>query len=196
MTTKTTTILVALMLSSAAYATHPPAPTPEPDPRAVADADAAAKAAAAAKAQAEAEAAAIAKQQQEAAATASASNGGNTQGVQIRTRALGLDLPGHAGAPAVDGCHESRGSVGALGAGSGGRVRINAECAKREACLEIARMYLDAGQGVLFVAQLATPECGGVPGATYTPPVMAQPEDPSPATRAYIEEVFKRTQRK
>src|SRR5262245_49178952 len=53
-------------------------------------------------------------------------SGGNS--FSTSSDVLALELPGHTGATVVEGCQVSRGSLGAFGIGSGGRVKFDAEC--------------------------------------------------------------------
>lgn len=50
-------------------------------------------------------------------------------------------LPGHAAAAVVQGCHESNGSRGFLGGGSGGKTRINMTCL----CINSALKLIELG---------------------------------------------------
>jgi hypothetical protein len=93
-----------------------------------------------------------------------ANSGGNS--TEFSNHSLGLTLPGFAGATGVEACHESRGSLGAFGVGSGGRTRINSTCADREHCLALADRLASWGQVPMAVAQLQT--CGGVEGSVVT----------------------------
>lgn len=101
-------------------------------PRTTASADLAADADARADAasSASSEALATAAQKQ----LAHAASGGNV--LSTSSDVLALDLPGHEAATAVTGCQVSRGSLGFLGAGSGGRIKFDAGCVAHVRCLE------------------------------------------------------------
>lgn len=84
---------------------------------------------------------------------------------------LAISLPGHSSAAPVANCHESNGSRGALGIGSGGKTRINAECQAEfeadrtdrrefEQCMAIATAFAAFGHNDAALAQAA--RCGGV----------------------------------
>lgn len=170
----------------------------DPAPSSTAGAAAGATAGAAAGAGARADAGAVV----EAPATATASNdgvsvGGANLGVTTRVRALGVNVPGHAPATSVERCHESRGSIGALGAGSGGKVSINEKCMAFEQCMAVVRIYLDIGRHDLVVSQLAREECGGVESpTTYETPVETATPIELPQCEEHYARVFEACQSK
>lgn len=188
-------LVAALALTAAAFATEKPPkrPTSPPSRVAVVDADASADAAADADARAAsdstsgaaAEAAAAQRQR------ASSSSGGNA--FSTSNDVLALDLPGHAGATeVVTDCTVSRGSLGALGIGSGGRVKIDEACAAHVRCLENVATLERLGQRPLAV-QLAA-RCAGLElPAGYVlelaPPATARP-DPAYVTREEFERAW------
>jgi hypothetical protein len=104
--------------------------------------------------------------------TTTASTGGVGMDVGFESDMLALDLPGFGEAPTVTDCHVSRGSLGFLGAGSGGKVSIDASCLKHRQCMERVSTLERLGQTRLAVEMTLT-ECGVKelpPGFVYEEP--------------------------
>lgn len=119
---------------------------------------------------------------------ANSASGGNS--FSTSSDVLALELPGHAGATAVDECHVSRGSLGALGIGSGGRVKFDEECVAHVRCLETAAVLERLGRA--DAAARVVVHCAGVQlpaDLLGTPPQPAGP-DPVYVTREEFERAW------
>lgn len=140
-----------------------------------------------------AEAAASSAQEQ----VASSASGGNS--FATSSDVLALELPGHAGATAVDDCHVSRGSLGAFGIGSGGRVKFDDACVAHVRCLETAAALERLGH--VDAAARVVVACAGVelPADVLEPvaPVVAVPvEVPLYVTEEQLRRAFEASQSK
>lgn len=211
-------LLVALSVSTAVFATDRPLPPNKQPPAAVAppvtvSADPSARSSSAARAGARSNARARARA--DSASTSSAEQaqslenvvdvGGSSSGGNVLSTAtdmLALDIPGHAAATAVDGCHVSRGSLGFLGAGSGGRIKFDEDCAAHARCLENVVLLRDLGQRALAVEAAA--KCAGVTipaGYVLEPvppavPVTTSGPDPRYVTQEQLRRAFEASQGK
>jgi len=112
--------------------------------------------------------------------------------VESNSRVYSFGFSPAARAADSDGCHESWGGKDGTLVKTGGRNVINEPCLKFEQCMERVETYRALGLVEYAVAQLAHPDCGGLPLGADLPPVVVVSAAPDPAPSYVTREEFDR----